>query len=435
MPHLPATFSAVTPMWQSSKGSVRAPTIMSEALVSPMRAPQRIAGTPYRPRLIDSTPPARVTSVSPSMTSWAAETIACSPDPHSRLRVKAGVSTGRPPLTEATRERYMSRVSVWITLPNTTCPTSAGSTPERRTASRTTAAPRSAGGMSLRLPPYFPTAVRTPETTTTSRPAAISQLPCLDPSHVQSAVDAVDLPGDVPRVGVGQELDHPGDLLRLAEAAHRDLGDHPAQGLLGHGRDHLSGDEARRHRVHRDPLTRRLQGQAVGQPEQPRLGRGVVGLADVALLPNHRADVDDPAVAPVQHVLEHGPAEVEGAGQVDVDDPVPVLHAHLADRLVDGDAGVVDQDVELALLVQHLGDHPLAVGGHADVALMDGGPLVGGGELLGRVGAVGVADRDLDPPLGQAGADGQPDPTGATSDERDLPFHAGHQGPPSCRGP
>jgi hypothetical protein len=112
------------------------------------------------------------------MTSWAAETIAWSPDPHSRLRVKAGVSTGRPPLTDATRDRYMSRVSVWITLPNTTCPTSAGSTPDRLTASRTTAAPRSAGGMSFKLPPYFPTAVRTPERTTTSRAPATATLPC-----------------------------------------------------------------------------------------------------------------------------------------------------------------------------------------------------------------------------------------------------------------
>ena len=41
-------------------------------------------------------------------------------------------------------------------------------------------------------------------------------------SHVQSAVDVDDLPGDVPRVEVGQELDHPGDLVRLAEAADRD---------------------------------------------------------------------------------------------------------------------------------------------------------------------------------------------------------------------
>ena len=69
-------------------------------------------------------------------------------------------------------------------------------------------------------------------------------------------------------------------------------------------------------------------------------------------------------------------------------DPVPVLQRHLAHGPVDGDAGVVDQDVELPVLLQHLGDDPLAVGGHADVALVDGRPLMGGGELLGRVRAV-----------------------------------------------
>src|SRR5215217_733554 len=426
MPHLPATFSAVTPMWQSSKGSVRAPTIMSEALVSPMRAPQRIAGTPYRPRLIDSAPPPRATSVSPSMTSWAAETIACSPDPHSRLRVKAGVSTGRPPFTEATRDRYMSRVSVWMTLPNTVCPTSAGSTPDRLTASRTTAAPRSAGGMSLRLPPYFPTAVRTPERTTTSRAPATLKPPCLATSHVQPAVDPVDLPGDVPRLGVGEELDHPGDLGRLPQPADRDLGDHLVEDLLGHGRDHLGGDEPGRDRVDRDPLAGRLKGQAVGQPEQARLGGRVVGLADVALLADDRADVDDPAVAAVQHMLEHGMTQIERARQVNSDHPVPVLGRHLADGAVDGDAGVVDQDVQLPVLLQHLGDDPLAVGGDADVALVDGRPLVGGGELLGRVRAAGIPDGHLDAALGEPGADRQPDPAGASGDERDLPVHTCH---------
>ena len=42
--HFSATFSAVMPMWQSSNGSVSAPTIMSIMRASFMRAPQRIAG-------------------------------------------------------------------------------------------------------------------------------------------------------------------------------------------------------------------------------------------------------------------------------------------------------------------------------------------------------------------------------------------------------
>ena len=52
-----------------------------------------------------SAPPATVTSASPSMIAWAAVMIACIPLPQSRLRVSAGVSTGRPPFTPATRAR------------------------------------------------------------------------------------------------------------------------------------------------------------------------------------------------------------------------------------------------------------------------------------------------------------------------------------------
>ena len=98
-------------------------TTASTTVPSCIRCPQRMAGSQYWPRLIDSEPPATATSQSPSLIACAADTIACRPLPHSRLTVKAGVSTGRPPLTAATRLRYMSLTSVWITLPNTVCPT------------------------------------------------------------------------------------------------------------------------------------------------------------------------------------------------------------------------------------------------------------------------------------------------------------------------
>nr|UOZ96727.1 hypothetical protein NCPCFENI_00627 [Cupriavidus sp.] len=39
-----ARFSAVMPIWPTPKGSVRVATIMSVILVSPIRAPERIAG-------------------------------------------------------------------------------------------------------------------------------------------------------------------------------------------------------------------------------------------------------------------------------------------------------------------------------------------------------------------------------------------------------
>ena len=79
---------------------------------SRIRWPQRWPGSQYWLRLIDSTPPATAASASPSWIACAAETIACSPLPHSLFTVKAGVVTGRPPLTAATRPRYMSLASV-----------------------------------------------------------------------------------------------------------------------------------------------------------------------------------------------------------------------------------------------------------------------------------------------------------------------------------
>ena len=51
---------------------------------------------------------------------WAADTIACNPEPHSRFNVSAGASFVTPAFIAATRAMYMSFGSVWITLPNTT---------------------------------------------------------------------------------------------------------------------------------------------------------------------------------------------------------------------------------------------------------------------------------------------------------------------------
>ena len=54
-------------MWQPSNGSLSAPVTTSIAVPSPIRWPQRMAGSQYGARLIDSAPPATATSQSPSM--------------------------------------------------------------------------------------------------------------------------------------------------------------------------------------------------------------------------------------------------------------------------------------------------------------------------------------------------------------------------------
>ena len=53
--------------------------------------------------------------------------------------------------------------------------------------------------------------------------------------HVLAAVDGVDLAGDEPGVGVGEELDDPGDLVGFTEAPGGNLGDDLLKSRLGYG--------------------------------------------------------------------------------------------------------------------------------------------------------------------------------------------------------
>src|SRR5580704_10229039 len=391
----------------------------STATASCIRRPQRKSGSQYWPRLIDSAPPATAASVSPSMMACAAEMMACSPLPHSRFTVSPAVLGGRPPLMAATRPRYMSLASVWITLPKTAWPTSAGSTSARLTASRTTAAARSQGGTVARPPPNLPIPVRTPDRIITSGREFMTA-----PSHVQSAVDGPDLPGDVGRLIGRQERDYPGDLLGPAEPAGRDLAAYPVKHPVWHRGDHVGCDVARRHRVHGEPdpvpgwplcageLEKGFLGQRLRQAEQAGLGRGIVRLADRPGLADDRGHVDDPAGTALDHVLERRLGHEESAGQIDGDDPQPVLVAHLGHGLVDGDARVVDQDVAAAVV------------GAADVAFMQGGEAVrvllghGGEELLGRLVVPPVPGSHSGALLGHGMADGCPDAAGPAGHER-----------------
>src|SRR5690348_14146471 len=114
-----------------------------------------------------SMPPATAASWRPSRTSCAAVTIACAPEPQTRLTVMAGTETGSPPRTAAWRAGFM-RLPAWTTLPMTTPPIRPGSRPERASVSRTAAAPSSVAGTPLRVPLYAPIAVRTGWHRTTS---------------------------------------------------------------------------------------------------------------------------------------------------------------------------------------------------------------------------------------------------------------------------
>ena len=87
----------------------------------------------YGARVIDSTPPPMNTSPSPTAIAWAAELIACSPEPHSRLTVSPPTSTGKSASSSAMRATLRLSSPAWLAQPRMTSSTSAGSMPARST--------------------------------------------------------------------------------------------------------------------------------------------------------------------------------------------------------------------------------------------------------------------------------------------------------------
>ena len=161
MPYLRATSSAEMP-WgtmsycSSSSGGKGTP--------GPWRTVEPI-GT----RVIDSTPPAIVMSAMPLWIRLAAKWIACWLEPHWRSTVVAGVSTGKPAVSQALRPMFTDCSPVCMTVPQTTSSTSAGSIPARLISSWRTIDPSSTGWKSLSFPFRLPSGVRTASTITASR--------------------------------------------------------------------------------------------------------------------------------------------------------------------------------------------------------------------------------------------------------------------------
>ena len=200
-------------------------------------------------------------------------------------------------------------------------------------------------------------------TRTTRRPCTL---------HIQAAVHAERRAGNVGRPVFAQELHDPRDVFGRAQPALRDFLDDRFEHGGRNCTDHFGCDEARRHGVDGDPAARRFQRQALGETEQPGLGRRVIGLADVADLADDRADVHDPARSAFDHMLEDRLGHAKRAEEVHIEHLVPILMRHFADRLVDRDAGIVDQEIAAAVKAKNLVAHARAVAGIVDSALMDG---------------------------------------------------------------
>ena len=168
-PYSVATFSAVTPMWQASNGSVSAPVIASTAdavlhPLAPAHGGQPVRDPAHRLRAAGHRDVAvaeldRLRGRHDRLQPAAAQPVQ---GERRRLHREAAVDRRDPATGTCRGPRCGSRCRT------PRGPHRTGSTPARLTASRTIVAARSQGGTAASPPPYLPIGVRTPDRTNTS---------------------------------------------------------------------------------------------------------------------------------------------------------------------------------------------------------------------------------------------------------------------------
>ena len=198
------------------------------------------------------------------------------------------------------------------------------------------------------------------------------------------------------------------DVTRLGKALGRGLGERRVENLLRQRVRHVGHDHAWRDGVDGHPLGAQLLGRGLGQPDQPRLGGAVVGLAELATQAVDRGDVDDSPMAGGAHARRQCPDGVERAGQVDRQHRLPLLVAHLGQASITRDASVVDQQRRMLREPCDRGSDALRVG-HVDLVAGEGQVDLGHAE---------VERMHLGTGLGQRLGDGAADATRAAGDHR-----------------
>src|SRR5436309_9071114 len=202
-----------------------------------------------------------------------------------------------------------------------------------------------------------------------------------------------ELPVDVLR-GVGRQVDDPGRHVLGAEVAEREaalpgaareaaLGAHRAR-RLGDGRGH-AGHRAGADGVHRDAVAADVARGDAREPRDAVLGRAVVRLPRVAVDARGGRDRDDPPAPLLAHAAGGVPGAVEGALQVDGDDRVPLLLAHVEDHAVAQDAGAGDERIEAAPGLERRADDARGAVPGGDRLGVGDGLAAGAADLLDHV--------------------------------------------------
>src|SRR5260221_1088443 len=195
----------------------------------------------------------------------------------------------------------------------------------------------------------------------------------------QAAAGADKLAGDPLGVARSQKGGDAGNVINLADAAERGLRDSAglevgadeACGVYAFGLDHAGGDG-----VDADLLRAKFVGEDASDGVDRALGSGVDRAVGRRQAADGGADVDDAgAFAQVLDGSLRGEQETE---DVDVEDLVVVIFCEGFDGQELVDAGVVDQDVEVAEVLDGCVDEALSLSGLGHVA-MDGDGFATGG--------------------------------------------------------
>ena len=135
-----------------------------------------------------------------------------------------------------------------------------------------------------------------------------------------------------------------------------------ARQIRGH-----AGQRARRQAPQPDIVFAALDRQHIGQAENAALGGAVIGLAEIADQARGRRGIDDDAAAILPHPAEHRLGDAEGALQMHLQHLVPGGFGRLGKGLVEQDAGIVDQDIGAAEMLDGVVEHRLAAGHGGDI--------------------------------------------------------------------
>src|SRR5690242_4045197 len=131
----------------------------------------------------------------------------------------------------------------------------------------------------------------------------------------------------------------------------------------------LGLDAARRDAIDGDAVAHDLTGKRSGQPNHRAFAdsrqQRVVRRAGT---PSLTADIDDAAVAPLDHVRQNGLAAAQRVPHVPPDRLLQQLFGEIDETQADQSRRVVDQRVYAAELVEHAADNAICDAGFAEIA-------------------------------------------------------------------